>query len=200
MKCNKSCSFLFFYIKPFIESPLKKNLCHYSTKSVLSGYNKKVVNTTFKFFSYISWKKGYASSIYFSKKNSLKYEEKSKYPDLLKTVAEPKSEKSDSKVNNWKREMAKLRRQYLTEYVMEQKKNDELKKKEIKEKPLVFKTETSNLSSDENFDECIPTIQSSFKNEYQLLDINKKKNIKIDYATSLLCTRVQRNLLLLWKN
>ncbi|KAG5513478.1 hypothetical protein PMAC_000909 [Pneumocystis sp. 'macacae'] len=102
---------------------------------------------------------------------------KKKYLNLYKTVPEPKPRNLKDRLNNWKYAMAKIRRQYLIEYVSEQKRNDDLKKKMIEEKKRVLKTEKSYLSLDKNYGHFTPTIQSLFDSDYPLKDINKLDKI-----------------------
>ncbi|KTW26591.1 uncharacterized protein T551_03508 [Pneumocystis jirovecii RU7] len=146
----------------------------YSTEVILSKYHRKAQNAIFNSFIYIPGRKEHVFYAYFFRKISLKPEKKIKYLNLHKTVAEPKPENLKNETNSWKSTMAKIRRQYLTEYVMEHKKINDSKKITKKK---VSKTEKSSLFADKDYKYFTPTIQSLFDNDYPLEDSNKLDRI-----------------------
>ncbi|KAG5437234.1 hypothetical protein PCANB_001026 [Pneumocystis canis] len=152
---------------------IKKNDSYYYMDSILLNFWKKR-NKTYILLNYNHWTKRYVSNTYSLRKDASKLEKKTKYPDLYKTVAEPKSENLKHKTDTLKHVMANLRRQYLTEYVMEQKKND-LKKK-IKEQEI-FEAKKPKISANEKYLCYTPTIRSLLEDEYPLADPNKLDRI-----------------------
>ncbi|KTW31627.1 hypothetical protein T552_00266 [Pneumocystis carinii B80] len=147
--------------------------CSRNIKSTSSG--NKIRNTSPGSYNYVPGIKGYAPDIYPPRKISFESEKKLKYPDLHKTVAEPRSK--DEK-NTWRSKMKELRRKYLTEYVVEQKKKD-LEKIQEKEKiNEMIKTKELTLCAERHHKYSIPTIKLLIENEYPISDSNKMKRMK----------------------
>ncbi|QSL66941.1 hypothetical protein MERGE_001328 [Pneumocystis wakefieldiae] len=125
--------------------------------------------------NYVPGVKGYAPDIYPPRNISFECKKKPKYPDLHKTVAEPKLK---DERNTWKSKMKVLRRKYLTEYVMEQKKKDLEKIQEKKKTNEMIKAQELTLCAQRHHRYSVPTIKSLVQDDYPLAHPNKLEQIK----------------------
>ncbi|EMR08629.1 hypothetical protein PNEG_03105 [Pneumocystis murina B123] len=170
---NKNYIFLFFVSKR-LNFVLKR--CFFCSTNIKSSISRnKIRNTSPGSHNYVPGVKGYAPDIYPPRKISFECKKKPKYPDLHKTVAEPRLK---NETNTWRSKMKELRRRYLTEYVMEQKKKD-LEKMQEKEKiNEMIKAEKLTLCSEKHHRYSIPTIKSLIEDEYPIADSNKLERMK----------------------
>lgn len=165
---------IFSLINRFYNGLKKDHFYFYSTNTISLKSQKKTEPGS---YNYVPGVKGYAPDIYPPKGISFECKKKPKYLDLHKTVAEPKLKNIKHERNDWKYKIKGLRRQYLTEYVSEQKEKDNkmLEEKKIKD---MIEAKRRALYADKHHKYSMPSIYSLLKDEYPIKDPNKLERME----------------------